>query len=223
MKIKLSSALFCFLVLASGGRQLWAKDAKKASELNAAEKTKYTYMRRDYVRPRNNNWDITYGFPEYIAFYNATIEVKDFDSAVKKAERIFRDNNASLPRNASGAYYNPSAPIRQFAYMLPANKAEALALKLVELGKIKQYNNSSHQPAPNQQIYELDQKISVLSKELEDNKGELEKMPVLKMLGENKLSMLTRARQTYTDSLDKALITFTLRQEGYADPNRGDY
>jgi len=162
------------------------------------------------VSPRsfvNGYWERGYAFPQAAVTYTISVKVVDTDKAAARAQKIMLAADAS-PVGNGGSYFGDGRRGQSMQFSMPMNGSEKLAKKLIELGDLQSYN-VGRDGNPNM-LKDVDERIGLLSAELEENREALKKMPISYYFLNTQLTRLKQARSNYEAVKSKAMLSLTL-------------
>jgi hypothetical protein len=162
-------------------------------------------------RSGGQEWDREYGSGQSASVrYFIHLKTADLDGIHEDIKRILSSVGADGRNSQTG---RPSA--RQYSYVVPIDRAEAIAKKLTALGDLQEY--SQNRQTPKDILKQLGERIEALENEIEGNTKALEKMPIARYFLTKKLDSYKRSKAAYEASAARAEFVINITLEQSAD------
>lgn len=160
----------------------------------------------------DNYWNRGFSTAQAAESHQVTVRVKNIDEMIAKVDALMSASGGS-GHGAGNTYTNNygggTQRYRQMSYLLPLKAAEKAAKKSFDLGELVSYSMTRTQEDQRKQV---DERVSQLKAELDENKKALEKMPAAKYFLTSKLDQLKKVQESYEASASKGMVSITLQE-----------
>lgn len=141
--------------------------------------------------------------------YQVILRVDDIEKALSKTEKLLIDAGGTPGNGYPMNYSQNGAPHqRTLQYILKYEGSDVVAKKLFDVGDLQSFNTSRLIPLTTGK--EIDERLALVTAELESNKNALKKMPVASHLLTTQETRLKAAKAAYQAGAAKATVIVTL-------------